>query len=71
MRVVKMSIRSEIESASTEDLEARLSSSTIGTYERELIIREIQMRKPPGPPRKPGKLTDGLLDSQMEYIESL
>lgn len=66
-----MTIKSKIQSASTETLRALIASRSTGSYEREVAIREIQKRLPNPPGRKPGRLTQDLLDSQWEWIESL
>jgi hypothetical protein len=47
---------------------------TDGTFERETIIRILnERRKPTGPPgpAKPNLVKQGLLDAQMEWIDSL
>lgn len=70
-----MTLRSELLLVSTENLEARLAKSgTIGTFERETIIRILNERReptdPPGP-APPNPVKQGLLDSQMDWIDSL
>jgi hypothetical protein len=68
-----MSLKTELQWVSTENLKALLTSDTIGTFERETIIRVLnERRKPtgaPGPAANP--VRPGLLDAQMRWIDGL
>ncbi len=69
-----MSLKTELQLVSTENLTALLASDTIGTFERETIIRILnERRKPTGPPgpAPPNPVKQGLLDAQMDWIDSL
>jgi hypothetical protein len=70
-----MSLKTELQLVSTENLKARLAKrDTIGTFERETIIRILNERRkpsdPPGP-APPNPVKQGLLDAQMDWIDSL
>jgi hypothetical protein len=69
-----VSLKTELQLVSTENLTALLTSGTIGTYERETIIRVLNERRkpsdPPGP-APPNPVKQGLLDAQLRWIDSL
>ena len=66
-----MTLRQELLLVSTENLEALLASlGADDTFERETIIRILNERTPPSPAR-PNPVKQGLLDAQMEWIDSL
>jgi hypothetical protein len=69
-----MSLKTELQLVSTENLKALLASDTIGTFERETIIRVLNERRkpsdPPGP-APPNPVKQGLLDAQLRWIDSL
>jgi hypothetical protein len=68
-----MSLKTELQLVSTENLTALLASDTIGTFERETIIRVLnERRKPTGPPGPaPNPVSPALLDAQLRWIDSL
>ena len=70
-----MSLKTELQLVSTENLRARLAKrDTIGTFERETIIRVLnERRKPVGPPgpAKPNPVKPGLLDAQLRWIDGI
>ena len=66
-----MTLRSELLLVSTKNLEAHLASlSTTGTREAQAIIRILNERTPPSP-AEPTPVKQGLLDAQMDWIDSL
>ena len=70
-----MTLRSELLLVSTENLKARLASlGTTGTREAQTIIHILnERREPTGPPgpAPPNPVKEGLLDAQLEWIDSL
>jgi hypothetical protein len=69
-----VSLKTELQLVSTENLKALLASDTIGTFERETIIRILNERRkptdPPGP-APPNPVSPALLDAQLRWIDSL
>ncbi len=70
-----MSLKTELQLVSTENLKARLASlGTTGTREAQTIIRILnEGRKPSDPPgpAPPNPVKQGLIDAQLKWIDSL
>ena len=70
-----MTLRTELQLVSTANLKARLASlGTTGTREAQAIIRILNERMPPSDPpgpAPPNPVKQGLLDAQMDWIDSL